>query len=74
MQNSEMSAGTNAEQLTEGEVLKSSKTIAKPNVNGSLRVVDISYGGSTGIHDYFISDGRIITCRPDELDALVNCH
>ncbi len=69
-----MSAGTNADQLTEDEVRLSTQTIAKPNVNGSLRVVDISYGGCTGIHDYFISDGRIITCRPNELDCLINCH
>ncbi len=74
MQKSKISARTNAEQLTEDEVLTSSQTIAKPNVSGSLSVVDISYGGCTGIHDYFISDGRIITCRPDELDCLINCR
>lgn len=49
------------------------KPIAKPDVSGSLRVVDTSYGGCTGIHDYFIADGRIITCHPDELDSLINC-
>lgn len=54
------------------DAMQVSPAIGNTNVSSRLHVVDISYGGCTGINDYFISDGRIITCQPEKLGYLLN--
>ena len=37
-----------------------------------LKIIDTSYGGITGINDYYISDGRIITCKASEIKEILS--
>lgn len=39
-----------------------------------VKVVDTSYGGSSGFNDYILSNGKTITCRTSEIDGLLKAE